>query len=101
MDDQNKNLILATALSFIVLLVWFVLFPPPDPVQQAEVPDLPAATQADATATAPAVAGAGFPGLSLYPARWPMRGVGWRRCSWPRSQSKVSSSGIGRAMAKP
>lgn len=32
MDDQNKNLILATALSFIVILVWFVLFPPPEPV---------------------------------------------------------------------
>ncbi|WP_293452009.1 membrane protein insertase YidC [Planktotalea sp.] len=31
MDDQNKNLILATALSFIVILVWFVLFPPPGP----------------------------------------------------------------------
>ncbi len=30
MDDQNKNLILATALSFIVILVWFVLFPPPE-----------------------------------------------------------------------
>ena len=29
MDDQNKNLILATALSFLVILVWFVLFPPP------------------------------------------------------------------------
>lgn len=33
MDDQNKNLILATALSFIVILVWFVLFPPPEPVE--------------------------------------------------------------------
>ncbi|MGB7318634.1 MAG: membrane protein insertase YidC [Planktotalea sp.] len=32
MDDQNKNLILATALSFIVILVWFVLFPPPEQV---------------------------------------------------------------------
>jgi YidC/Oxa1 family membrane protein insertase len=32
MDDQNKNLILATVLSFVVILVWFVLFPPPDPV---------------------------------------------------------------------
>ncbi len=32
MDDQNKNLILATALSFIVILVWFVMFPPPEPV---------------------------------------------------------------------
>jgi YidC/Oxa1 family membrane protein insertase len=31
MDDQNKNLILATVLSFIVILVWFVLFPPPEP----------------------------------------------------------------------
>ncbi|WP_299146799.1 membrane protein insertase YidC [uncultured Tateyamaria sp.] len=45
MDDQNKNLILATALSFIVILVWFVLFPPPEP----DTP-LDAATTVDATA---------------------------------------------------
>ncbi|NDR56944.1 membrane protein insertase YidC [Aliiruegeria sabulilitoris] len=32
MDDQNKNLILATALSFLVILVWFVVFPPEEPV---------------------------------------------------------------------
>jgi YidC/Oxa1 family membrane protein insertase len=31
MDDQNRNLILATALSFLVILVWFILFPPPEP----------------------------------------------------------------------
>ncbi len=31
MDDQNKNLILATALSFLVILVWFLLFPPEQP----------------------------------------------------------------------
>ncbi|NOD30879.1 membrane protein insertase YidC [Ruegeria sp. HKCCD6228] len=40
MDDQNKNLILATALSFLVILVWFVLFPPPEPTpttEQAEI----------------------------------------------------------------
>lgn len=30
MDNQNKNLILATALSFAVILVWFLLFPPPE-----------------------------------------------------------------------
>ncbi len=29
MDDQNRNLILATGLSFVVILVWFLLFPPP------------------------------------------------------------------------
>ena len=28
MDDQNKNLILATVLSAVVLLVWFLVFPP-------------------------------------------------------------------------
>ena len=32
MDDQNKNLILASVLSFIVIITWFILFPPPEPV---------------------------------------------------------------------
>ncbi|MEZ5912552.1 MAG: membrane protein insertase YidC [Paracoccaceae bacterium] len=41
MDDQNKNLILATVLSFLVILVWFVLFPPEQPVTD---PNAPAAT---------------------------------------------------------
>ncbi len=31
MDNQNKNLILATALSFLVVLGWFILFPPESP----------------------------------------------------------------------
>jgi YidC/Oxa1 family membrane protein insertase len=31
MDDQNKNLLLATVLSFVVILGWFILFPPPEP----------------------------------------------------------------------
>jgi len=30
MQDQNRNLILATALSFLVILAWFLLFPPPE-----------------------------------------------------------------------
>ncbi len=32
MDDQNKNLILATVLSFLVILTWFWLFPPEETV---------------------------------------------------------------------
>ncbi len=32
MDEQNKNLILATALSFFVIMVWMFLFPPQEPV---------------------------------------------------------------------
>ncbi|MEO1549950.1 MAG: membrane protein insertase YidC [Pseudomonadota bacterium] len=43
MDDQNKNLLLATGLSFLVILVWFLLFPPEAPQ------DLPA-PQAQTTA---------------------------------------------------
>ncbi len=62
MDDQNKNLILATALSFVVILIWFLLFPPPAPdtplegtaeqsaTETASVPAAPAT----GTATAPA-----------------------------------------------
>jgi YidC/Oxa1 family membrane protein insertase len=30
MDDQTKNLILASALSFGVILIWFTFFPPPE-----------------------------------------------------------------------
>ncbi|MFW2545243.1 membrane protein insertase YidC [Primorskyibacter sp. 2E107] len=47
MDDQNKNLILATALSFAVILVWFLLFPPPE--QPVDDPNAPAITQTETT----------------------------------------------------
>ena len=60
MDDQNKNLILASVLSFIVIITWFILFPPPEPVpsdiesaqQQSEESNL--APNAD-TAKAPLI----------------------------------------------
>ncbi|MFC0279502.1 membrane protein insertase YidC [Falsigemmobacter intermedius] len=52
MDDQNKNLILATALSFLVILVWFVVFPPADPVTD---PNAPVAVQGETLP--PALAG--------------------------------------------
>lgn len=63
MDDQNKNLILATALSFLVILVWFLIFPPEEPVsdpnapsqvaQQAEGGDVALAPPAAVTDAAP------------------------------------------------
>ena len=38
MDDQNKNLLLATGLSFLVLIGWMFLFPPePIPTNQSSV----------------------------------------------------------------
>ena len=51
MDDQNKNLILATALSFIVILVWTIFFAPEPPVTQ------PVADNGTGTLTAPSVDG--------------------------------------------
>ncbi|MEM8656123.1 MAG: membrane protein insertase YidC, partial [Pseudomonadota bacterium] len=60
MDDQNKNLILATALSFLVILVWFVLFPPPEP----EVPldaTAPRTVQAEEGGAVPTAPGATTP----------------------------------------
>lgn len=69
MDDQNKNLLLATVLSFLVILVWFVFFPPeeatvdpnaPAAVTQTE-PAAPAATTTEGTATATAEAAEPLP----------------------------------------
>ncbi len=53
MDDQNKNLILATALSFIVILIWFVLFPPPEPETPLDATSTELTAPADGTATVP------------------------------------------------
>jgi YidC/Oxa1 family membrane protein insertase len=48
MDDQNRNLILATALSMVVILVWFVLFPPPGGPRRPQRPaDQTAAARRD------------------------------------------------------
>ncbi len=68
MQEQNKNLILATALSFLVILVWFWLFPPEEitnpPVEatteqppEAGVPTVETATNTT-TETAPAAVAA-------------------------------------------
>ncbi len=58
MDDQNKNLILATALSFLVILGWYSFFPPPEP-ETAPEPVAAETAPADATASAPGVAQGG------------------------------------------
>ena len=63
MDDQNKNLILATVLSFLVILTWFVAgpmlfpqwFPKPEVVQTESVPDAAAIPPAAETGDVAAV----------------------------------------------
>ena len=55
MDDQNKNLILAAVLSFVVIMLWFFLFPAPEapPETPAEVASQ---TEPDSTVTEPGIA---------------------------------------------
>ncbi len=54
MDDQNKNLILATVLSFVVLMGWFFLFPPQEtPQTETPVAEQTAGTADGSVAPAP------------------------------------------------
>jgi YidC/Oxa1 family membrane protein insertase len=50
-EQNNKNLILAMVLSAVVMIVWFVLFPPPEPVVD---PAAPSAAQTAGDAATPA-----------------------------------------------
>ena len=68
-QDDNKNLILATALSFLVILIWFVIFPPEEPFP---VEDVAVATQQseNGVATTPTVddgTTAATPSLAVTP----------------------------------
>ena len=72
MEDQNKNLLLATSLSLLVILVWFFLFPPevdenlsaPDQTAQSDNPG----TGDPNVAPSPQVAGVPTGVLSESPA---------------------------------
>jgi len=66
MDDQNKNLLIATALSFAVILVWFVLFPPPEPTVDPET-DLPPTAQTGSTSPTIAATPDVAPGTTQTP----------------------------------
>jgi YidC/Oxa1 family membrane protein insertase len=64
MDDQNKNLILAIALSGLVMLVWLTFFSPPEPVPPppgevaTDAGGQPIAVTPPAASTAPATSAA-------------------------------------------
>jgi len=62
MDDQNKNLLLATVLSGLVLLGWYILVPPPEAPADAALVEgnllPPVDAPVDATAGAPAATAA-------------------------------------------
>ena len=57
-ENNNKNLMLAVVLSMLVILVWFVLFPPPEQAPVAEAPAVTAPADPNAVAGAPVQPGA-------------------------------------------
>ena len=59
MDDQNKNLILATVLSFLVIVGWMVLFPPQEATTVSD--EVTPVEGAPSQATAPAPPGTSDP----------------------------------------
>ncbi|KUP92143.1 membrane protein insertase YidC [Tritonibacter horizontis] len=60
MDDQNKNLLLATALSAVVLLGWYAFFPPPETAPEPGVEISETAPQTGATGTPATAPSAGI-----------------------------------------
>ena len=67
-EQNNKNLILAMVLSAAVMIVWFVLFPPPEPpVDQAAPTTGQAVTDGAAPVLAPAAPAAGSAGATPDP----------------------------------
>jgi YidC/Oxa1 family membrane protein insertase len=94
MDDQNKNLILATVLSAIVILVWMVFFPPPEP---AVDPNAPAATATTGTvtgtATPPAAASADATASGAAPLANPVASAPRIAIDTPRLAGSISTMG--------
>ncbi|WP_172299188.1 membrane protein insertase YidC [Pseudoruegeria sp. HB172150] len=94
MDDQNKNLILATALSFAVILAWFLLFPPEEPPVEPESATVETTESTPDTATPPpAVTGGG--NVSATPTTAPKAAVeaARLRIETPRVEGSISLQG--------
>jgi len=87
MDGQNKNLILATGLSSLVILVWFVLFPPVEP---AIDPNPPAIASTDGAAALPPAMGTAISatGAAAAPAEAPRLAI-----DTPNLQGSISMLG--------
>jgi YidC/Oxa1 family membrane protein insertase len=66
-NDNTKNLILATALSFLVILVWMFLFPPPEPPAVTQTATETAAPAETGTAPAATDSGTESTGLAAAP----------------------------------
>ncbi|MEM9050176.1 MAG: membrane protein insertase YidC [Pseudomonadota bacterium] len=62
MDEQNRNMLLAAVLSFVVIFGWFIIFPP-EPQTQFDLPPPTDSTQVAPGQPAPAI----LPGIAPTP----------------------------------
>ncbi|MCX7889509.1 MAG: membrane protein insertase YidC [Rhodobacteraceae bacterium] len=92
MDDQNKNLILATVLSFLVILVWYTLFAPPPPPATAPGTQVEATAPADGTGAAGTGTAAGA-GADAAPATDALAGAPRILIDTPRITGSISLMG--------
>lgn len=93
MDDQNKNLILATVLSFLVILVWYTVFAPAVP------PTAPNTELSSASATVAATGGSAATSPTAIapegaaPAAGPAESAPRIRIQSPRLEGTLSLAG--------
>ena len=93
MDDQNKNLILATALSFLVILVWFVLFPPSEPDVPLDAPVASSTETGEAIVPAAPVTGQAAPTLQPAGVADPTADAPRIQIDTPRISGSISLAG--------
>lgn len=91
MQDNNRNLILATVLSFLVILVWYTLFAPEPPARQ---PDQPAIEQsADGTAVPPSETASGDSAATDLAEETPEAKAGRIEIASPALKGSISLAG--------
>ena len=64
---QEKRILLAFALSFLLMMGWRFLYPPPDPPPETQTDEAPVAAEGEAEAPAPAAEPAGAPSYATLP----------------------------------
>ena len=93
MQDNNRNLILATVLSFLVILVWYTVFAPEPPVNQ-QAPQAVTEQGADQGAVAPAQPATGTTAdLGSQEQATPVSKAGRVQISSPALQGSISLTG--------
>ena len=64
---QEKRILLAFALSFLLMMGWRSLYPPPEPPPETQTDEAPAVAEGEAEAPAPAAEPAGAPSYATLP----------------------------------